>query len=766
MRLFPKDVSLASLRITLLTAGACTLGCGGGGTGPVAPPPPPPPSISVTVSPGTASVLLGLTQQFTASVSGTTNTAVTWSVNNVPGGGAATGTINSQGLYVAPPSVPAPATVAVSATSQADTTKSASAQTTIHSDISVTVAPPVSNVELGATQKFTASVSSAGQPDVSVRWSLSGASCPASCGSIDSSGTYTAPQNLPNPSEISIVATSAADPSKQSSAIVHFTSTFTLTLSGPANLLTGGSAQITATLIPVPGSSPNPALTWDLSGAGCSGSACGTLSPSGSSSSSGGTFSTSASYIAPAIAPNPASVTITATSAADSSKRAALTISLSQVISVTVSPSSATRAANHRLTLFVQVTGSANISVAWSVNGVPGGNASVGQICAVGSSPCQSITTSSVSQVDYLAPGAIPLANPVMVQAVSQAAPAQIGFSQITVISHIVVSVTPSAVTLPPSATQPFAAAVLGTDDQNAIWQIQGPACANQPCGSVDASGLYAAPLAAPSPNSIQVVATSSEDTSQTGSASVAIAGGPNISNLLPASVFAGAASGFTLKVEGSGFTPSSPGPGSTLLIGNAARTTTCSSSSECDAPINASDVATAGTLSVQARNPDNSTSNQVSLVIVAPFASDETISLTSSSPSATDRDILVVQPTTAGVSTPGASVDLDVAALGPFSASTNSCTLAGNPVVLARPSSGSTTADLCVFSSSGLDTSMNYVLSGSGDVSVISRQPAGLGIIHLILQIASTAVPGPRTLFIENANKDKAAATGALEVQ
>jgi hypothetical protein len=60
----------------------------------------------------------------------------------------------------------------------------------------------------------------------------------------------------------------------------------------------------------------------------------------------------------------------------------------------------------------------------------------------------------------------------------------------------------------------------------------------------------------------------------------------------------------------------------------------------------------------------------------------------------------------------------------------------------------------------------MNYVVSGSGDVTVISRQPAGLGIIHLTLQILSTAAPGPRILFIENVNKDKAAATGALEVQ
>jgi hypothetical protein len=50
--------------------------------------------------------------------------------------------------------------------------------------------------------------------------------------------------------------------------------------------------------------------------------------------------------------------------------------------------------------------------------------------------------------------------------------------------------------------------------------------------------------------------------------------------------------------------------------------------------------------------------------------------------------------------------------------------------------------------------------------VAVIAKQPAGLGIIHLTLQIPATAEPGARSLFIQNANLDLTAATGALEVQ
>ena len=128
-------------------------------------------------------------------------------------------------------------------------------------------------------------------------------------------------------------------------------------------------------------------------------------------------------------------------------------------------------------------------------------------------------------------------------------------------------------------------------------------------------------------------------------------------------------------------------------------------------------------------------------------------------------KDIVVVDPTTAGVSLPNADVDLNVAALGAFSTANNSCSLAGNPVPLQRPATG-VAADICLFSASGLDTIMAYTITGPSDVTVIAKQPAGLGIIHLTLQISAAAIPGARTLFIQNTNLDKTAATGALEVQ
>src|SRR5207248_705930 len=80
--------------------------------------------VTVSVSPASANIAPGATQQFTATVQGTTNTAVTWSVDSVQGGSSTAGTISTNGLYTAPS---ASGTHTVTATSQADTTKSSSA---------------------------------------------------------------------------------------------------------------------------------------------------------------------------------------------------------------------------------------------------------------------------------------------------------------------------------------------------------------------------------------------------------------------------------------------------------------------------------------------------------------------------------------------------------------------------------------------------------------------------------------------------------------
>lgn len=770
MRPLPRNIaknfgSARAAFLALLAAGAWTLGCGGGGA--VAPPPPPPPSITVSVTPSSGSVLLGNQITFIANLANTTDTTVSWSVNGIAGGNSTVGAISSAGVYTAPADLPPAATVQITATSHADATKSGSANVTITSDIILALTPNPSSVELGATQQFQVSVTSSGHPDTAAHWSLSGAACPSACGTLDSSGTFTAPGILPSPASVTITAQSVADPLKQISAAVTITSNFALQLSAPSSVPAGTSATIVATLTPQPNSNPSTALSWSLSGAGCSGSSCGVLSVTTTQSTGGSSTADSATYTAPSTAPSPNTVTVTVTPQADASKKVQATIAIQPGVSLSVSPLTATLAANHRVTLAVQVNGTSNSTVNWNVSGIPGGNAILGQICVTGSNPCQNVTSTIASSVDYLAPGSIPSPNPVSATAVSAADATRNANAQITVINHVLVSVQPANVALPPLAVQGFQASVLGTTNQNVIWQVQGTACSTAgACGTVNANGIFTAPASPPSPNAIQLVAISADDTTQSGAASVTISGGPNILTLHPSSVYVGAAQGFTLRADGSGFVASSPGPGSALLIAGTARTTTCVSAQDCTAPVSAADVAIAGNLSVQVQNPNGAASASVALIVVTPNPSDEIIALTSSSAAATGKDIVVVDPTTAGTSSPGNDLDLNIAALGPFSTATNSCSLGGNPIPLQRPASGTATADICLFSQGGFDTSMTYTVSGPGDIAVISKQPAGLGIIHLTLQIPATAAPGARTLFIQTTNLDKTAASGALEVR
>ncbi len=265
--------------LALLAAGACTLGCAGVGAGTVAPPPPPPtsPSVSVTVTPSSATVILGNSQTFAATVTNASDTSVVWSVNGVPGGSAAIGTITSGGVYTAPADLPSSASVHVAATSEVDAAKSATASVTITSDIQIALGSNAAGVELGATRTFHAGITSSGHPDSTVVWGLSGGTCPFACGTVDANGNFTAPQTLPSPASVMLTAQSVADASKRASVALTITSNFTLQVAAPASVPVAGSAAIAATFTPVPGSNPTQALTWSLSGGGCSGASCGVL---------------------------------------------------------------------------------------------------------------------------------------------------------------------------------------------------------------------------------------------------------------------------------------------------------------------------------------------------------------------------------------------------------------------------------------------------------------------------------------------------------
>jgi serine protease len=112
--------SATSIAPTDATAKACTIAS--------------PPQALLAVCPATANVQAsGGSQPFTVSVANTTNDAVTWQVNGVPGGNSTVGTITSAGVYTAPTNVPAGAQVMITAISTVDQSLASSSTATITS---------------------------------------------------------------------------------------------------------------------------------------------------------------------------------------------------------------------------------------------------------------------------------------------------------------------------------------------------------------------------------------------------------------------------------------------------------------------------------------------------------------------------------------------------------------------------------------------------------------------------------------------------------
>ena len=148
------------------------------------------------------------TVQFSASVSPSTSSqAVTWgqptlgpnSTSSATGSGL--GTIDANGLYTAPQTIPICATgvttcelqVAITATANADNLTTGQALLNIH--VIVTVSPATDTIGQGANLQFTATV--IGSTDQSVIWNASCPTCPATQTGgkfdIDNLGLYFAP---------------------------------------------------------------------------------------------------------------------------------------------------------------------------------------------------------------------------------------------------------------------------------------------------------------------------------------------------------------------------------------------------------------------------------------------------------------------------------------------------------------------------------------------------------------------------------------------
>lgn len=123
---------------------------------------PPAGPVGVGVNPASASLSAGQSAQFNAVVSGVSNESVTWSIN------PAIGTV-ANGVYTAPAVINSLQAVTLTATSIADSSKTASA-TIILTPVNVTLSPGATSLTGGQSATFIPTVN--GSSNTSLTWSL------------------------------------------------------------------------------------------------------------------------------------------------------------------------------------------------------------------------------------------------------------------------------------------------------------------------------------------------------------------------------------------------------------------------------------------------------------------------------------------------------------------------------------------------------------------------------------------------------------------
>jgi hypothetical protein len=267
-------------------------------------------SVAVAVSPAAATVVSSGTAQFTAAVSNTSNQTVTWS--------ASPGTITSTGLYQAP-AVATGTSATVTATSNADPTKSGKASVTIKPlglPVAVTTTS-ISGATSGAAYSATLAATGGTTP---YSWTLASGTLPTGI-TLQSTGVISGTTSQTGTFSFTVQVTDSSSPKQTATRSFQITvstvGTITVTVTPAAATVTSsGTAQFTALVT----NTSNVGVTW---------------------SAWPGSISSSGLYQAPSVTTK-TTATVTATSTADSTKsgKAVVTISPALAPPLTVTTTS------------------------------------------------------------------------------------------------------------------------------------------------------------------------------------------------------------------------------------------------------------------------------------------------------------------------------------------------------------------------------------------------------------------------------------------
>lgn len=151
---------------------------------------------------------------------------------------------------------------------------------------------------------------------------------------------------------------------------------------------------------------------------------------------------------------------------------------------VSISPQSAQISAGASVTFAATVQNATNPAVIWQVNGIPGGNSSVG-----------TIVPSGAATASYIAPASVSGPLTVTVAAVLQADPTKFGSASVAISPSpgAKISVSPANPTVVEGASLQFNASVQN-GPQAVIWEVDGIQAGNATVGTISSSGFYTAP--------------------------------------------------------------------------------------------------------------------------------------------------------------------------------------------------------------------------------------------------------------------------------
>lgn len=186
-----------------------------------------------------------------------------------------------------------------------------------------------------------------------------------------------------------------------------------------------------------------------------------------------------------------------------------ITLTAAGNVTVAVAPSTANVIARSNQTFSATVSNTGILPVTWQVNGVTGGNASVG-----------TITTSGV----YTAPASAPTPATVTVTAISTALSTATASAQVTVSTAYPVTVSPVSATLIAGGSgQTFSATVAGAASGAVNWQVNGITGGNASVGVISTTGVYSPPTTVPANGTVTITAVAQADTSSSAAAQIPI---------------------------------------------------------------------------------------------------------------------------------------------------------------------------------------------------------------------------------------------------